>query len=45
MIPFRAKLDPMEGWAVPYVIGKKYKIHWGQGLDFETMEVDLSSRW
>jgi hypothetical protein len=30
---------------MPYVTGHKYKIHWRQGLDFETMQCDLSSRW
>lgn len=35
---FRPKLDPVSGWATPFVTGHKYKIHWGvTGLDFEEM--------
>jgi hypothetical protein len=30
---------------MPYVTGHKYKIHWSNGLDFSTMQCDLSSRW
>jgi hypothetical protein len=37
MMEFRPKLDPANGWAVPFVTGHKYKIHWGTGLDFEEM--------
>lgn len=34
------------GWALPFVTGHKYKIHWGfTGLDFEEMKVTLSERW
>jgi len=28
-IIFKQKLDPGNGWAVPFVTGHKYKIHWG----------------
>ena len=28
IIPFKPKLDPMNGWAVPMVTGHKYKAHW-----------------
>jgi hypothetical protein len=31
---FRAKLDPVDGWAMPYLTNHKYKIHWENGLDF-----------
>lgn len=35
-IKFLPKIDPMNGWATPFVTGHKYKIHWGlTGLDFE----------
>lgn len=34
VIPFKAKLDPMRSWAVPFVTGHKYKVHWRYGLDF-----------
>jgi hypothetical protein len=26
--PMRPKKDPTFAWALPYVTGKKYKIHW-----------------
>jgi hypothetical protein len=28
-ISYKEKLDPMNGWAVPFVTGHKYKIAWG----------------
>ena len=32
---YKTKKAPMKGWAVPFVTGHKYKIHWGlTGLDF-----------
>jgi hypothetical protein len=30
----RARANPAMSWAVPYVTGKKYKIHWGYGNDW-----------
>jgi hypothetical protein len=45
VVPYRARTLPRNGWAMPYVLGKKYKIHWGPGLDYTAMEIDLSSRW
>jgi hypothetical protein len=35
IIPFKPKLDPMNGWAVPFVTNHKFKIHWRYGLDFD----------
>lgn len=33
---FKLSLDPSNGWAVPFVTGHKYKIHFGMtGLDYE----------
>lgn len=37
VIPFKPKLDPKNGWAIPYVTGHKYKLHWRYGLDFTQM--------
>ena len=37
IVPFRPKLDPGNAWAMPFVTGKRYKIHWKEGLDFERM--------
>jgi hypothetical protein len=45
LVPMRPKTDPADSWAVPYVTGKKYKIHWHYGLDFTQMRVDLSPKW
>ena len=42
---FKEKLDPGNGWAVPFVTKHKYHIHWGIGLDFEQMMVYISERW
>lgn len=28
-LPWKEKGDPSHGWAVPFVTGHKYKIHWG----------------
>lgn len=37
-ILFKEKLDPMNGWATPFVTGHKYKIHFGMtGLDYEEL--------
>lgn len=46
MIHFKLKSDPGNGWAVPFVTGHKYKLHWGQtGLDFDRLTVKTSERW
>jgi len=45
IIPFKEKQDPMNGWALPYITGHRYRIHWGQGLDFDTMKIEMSTRW
>ncbi|CDW80878.1 ipt tig domain containing protein [Stylonychia lemnae] len=45
IVPFRPKINPVNHWAMPYVTGHKYKIHWRFGLDFTQMQIDLSNRW
>jgi hypothetical protein len=46
LFEFRPKLDPSAGWAIPIVTGHKYKIHFGvTGLDFESLQIDLSEEW
>ena len=35
--PWRPKINPMSSWALPYVTGKKYKLHWQNGLDWTQM--------
>jgi len=44
-VPFKSKLKPTNGWAVPFVTGHRYRVHWAEGLDFTRMKVELSSRW
>lgn len=45
ILPFKTDLDPKNGWAVPYVTGHKYKVHWRYGLDFTDLQIDQSIRW
>jgi hypothetical protein len=43
---FTLNKDPKNGWAVPFVTGHKYKIHFGMtGLDYEKLTIDASERW
>lgn len=42
---WRIKADPGSAWAFPVVTGHKYKLHWGQGLDWTNMQMDLSEMW
>jgi hypothetical protein len=45
-IPWKEKADPSNGWATPFVVGHKYKIHWGMtGLDWDRMTLDVSERY
>jgi hypothetical protein len=30
---------------MPYVTGHRYRVHWGEGLDFTRMKVEVSERW
>lgn len=42
---FKAAGDPANGWALPYVTGHTYKVHWRYGLDFTQMQIDPSPKW
>jgi hypothetical protein len=44
-IDFKAKLDPVDGHAVPFVTGNRYHIHWGSGIDFTEFKVTRSNGW
>ena len=44
-VPFKVFKDPSYGWAMPYVTGHRYRLHWGRGLDFTTMTMDPSINW
>jgi hypothetical protein len=45
IVPFKPKSDPSNAWALPIVTGHKYKLHWGYGLDFDRMLLELSPKW
>ena len=45
VVPFRDKLKPNNAWAMPFVTGHRYRVHWGEGLDFTQMAVEVSERW
>ena len=45
VVPFKAKRDPTNAWAMPIVTGHKYMAHWGPGLDFTSMQIKLSPKW
>jgi len=45
-VAYQKKKKPADSWAVPFVLGHKYKIHWGAtGLDFDSMQIEVSSRY
>jgi hypothetical protein len=33
------------GWPIVLATGKRYRVHWGEGIDFETMSFDVSPLW
>jgi hypothetical protein len=43
--PFKEKQLPTNAWALPYVTGHRYRVHWEAGLDFDTMKLEMSERW
>ena len=45
VVPYKAKGNPNDGWAMPYVTGHKYRLHWESGLDFDNMLVEISEKW
>ena len=44
-IDMRPKKNPVESW--PFVVGtgKRYRLHWGEGQDFEKISFELSPLW
>jgi len=44
IVPYKQKKDP-DGWAMPYVTGHRYRLHWGSGLDFDKLTVEPSIMW
>ena len=45
VVPYKDKQDPSNGWAMPFVTGHRYHLHWESGLDFDEMKVWASERW
>ena len=45
LVMYKQKLDPSNGWAMPYVTGKRYRLHWEAGLDFDEMKMEVSPLW
>ena len=44
-VPWKLKLKPSKGHAVPFVTGYRYHIHWQTPQDFKKMKVEVSERW
>jgi hypothetical protein len=38
-VEYKDEKNPRKNWAVPYVTGHRYRIHWGESPDFE--EINL----
>ena len=45
LVPFKDKQKPSQGWAMPYVTGHRYSLHWEAGLDFDSMKIWVSEVW
>jgi len=45
IVPFKDKQDPSAGWAMPYITGHRYRMHWNSGLDFDKLTIDPSIKW
>jgi hypothetical protein len=37
--------DPTMGWPIVVMTGQRYRIHWGEAIDFEKMKFDTSPLW
>lgn len=45
VLPFKQYTLPNNAWAIPFVTGHSYKIHWRTGLDFQRISFEMSPRW
>jgi len=42
----KAKLNPFNSWALPFVTGHKYRMFWDLGqLNWTKMQVEVSKLW
>ena len=39
------KLDPLNSCSWPYVTGHKYRLSFGEGIDWTSLTIDLSKWW
>lgn len=37
--------DPSWSWPIVVMTGQRYRVHWGEGIDFEKMSLDVSPLW
>jgi hypothetical protein len=43
---FKAKKNPLNSWAVPFVTGHKYRIYWDIGqLNWSKMKIEVANPW
>lgn len=45
IVPFKEKKDPSSAWAMPFITGHRYRLHWEAGLDFDKMKIEISEMW
>ena len=45
MMAPHGRIGGTDVWAVPYVTGYSYRLHWGEHLDFKRMIFCTSDRW
>lgn len=45
IVPFKEKKDPVSAWAMPFITGHRYRLHWEAGLDFDSMKIEVSEMW
>ena len=38
-VPFKALQNPSNGWSMPFVTNKRYRVWWGSDIDFTEMTV------
>lgn len=42
---FKDKKSPSNAWTAVYVTGHKYRFHFGTGINFENLDMEMSERW
>lgn len=45
IVPFKEKTNPSSAWAMPFITGHRYRLHWEAGLDFDKMKIEISEMW